>query len=96
VIASVHVADVGARSSLGVLRKAPKPGSTPGLRHANVALTAPLSGSVRPSPNFGRVALVAFWDSDDALDTFLEDHPLAAKLAGGWRLRLEPLRAFGT
>ena len=95
-IASVHLADVGLRSALGVLRRAPRSASTPGLRHANVALTAPLSGSVLPSPAFGRVGLVAFWDDDDALDRFLSDHPMAATLAGGWHVRLDPLRASGS
>lgn len=94
-IASVHVADVGARSALAVLRKTPE-ASISGLRHANVALAAPLSGSLRPSPDLGRVGLVAFWDDDDALDRFQADHPIAARLAGGWHLRLEPLRAWGT
>jgi len=95
-IASVHLADVGPRSALGVVRRAPRPATTPGLRYANVALTAPLSGSVLPSPGFSRVALVAFWDDDDALDGFLSDHPMAAKLAGGWHVRLDPLRASGS
>ena len=95
-IASVHVADIGAGAALGVLRKAPRPGSVPGLRHANVALAAPLSASMRPSPQAGRVGLVAFWDDDAALDAFLGTHPLAEKLAGGWRLRLTPLRAHGS
>ncbi len=95
-IASVHIADVGLRSALAVLRKTPKPAAVPGLRHANVGLTATLSGSVRPAPELGRVGLVAFWDGDDALDTFLATDPLAATLAGGERLRLAPLRAFGS
>ena len=95
-IASVHVADVGGRAAVGIVRKAPKPASTPGLRHANVALTAPLSASVRPSPDVGRAALVAFWDDDAALDRFLGEHKLAKALAGGWRVRLAPLRAHGT
>jgi hypothetical protein len=95
-IASVHVADVGLRSALAVLRRAPRPASTRGLRHANVALTAPLSASFLPSPDFGRVGLVAFWDDDDALDGFLSDHPTAATLAGGWHVRLDPLRAWGS
>ena len=95
-IASVHVADVGGRKALGVLRKAPKAAFTPGLRHANVALTAPLSGSLRPSPDAGRVGLVAFWDDDAALDRFLADHSMAEKLADGWRLRLAPLRVHGS
>lgn len=95
-IASVHVADVGGLKALGVLRKSPKAASTPGLRHANVGLTAPLSGSLRPSPDAGRVGLVAFWDDDAALDSFLADHPMAETLAGGWRVRLAPLRVHGT
>lgn len=95
-IASLHVTDVGARRAPGVLLKTPKPAAVAGLRHADVGLTAPLSRRVRPSPNVGRVGLVAFWDDDDALDRFLAEHPVAAKLAGGWHVRLEPLRAFGS
>ena len=94
-IASVHIADVSRRSALALLRRAPRPATTRGLRHANVALTAPLSGSVLPSPDFGRVGLVAFWDDDEALDGFLSDHPMAATLAGGWHVRLAPRRASG-
>ena len=95
-IASVHIANIGARKALGVLRKAPRPDSTPGLLTANVAATAPLSGSVRPSPDFGRVGLIAFWENDDAIDRFLAHDPMAAKLAGGFHVRLEPLRAHGS
>jgi hypothetical protein len=95
-IASVHVADVGVKSALKVLRKAPRPGSIAGLRHANVAVAAALGGSMAPKPQAGRVGLIAFWDDDDAIDRFLAGHPLAAALAVGWHTRLEPLRAFGT
>jgi hypothetical protein len=92
-IASVHVADVGARTALRLLRRAP---SAPGLRQANVALTAPLGGSLRPSVQPGRLALVAFWDDNEALDRFLADGPVARSLAAGWHVRLDPLRAFGS
>jgi hypothetical protein len=95
-IASVHLADVGVPTALALNRKSPPPGSIRGLRHANVALAAPLGGSLLPSPQFSRAALIAFWDGDDAIDGFLADHPLAAKFASGWHLRLEPLRAYGT
>jgi hypothetical protein len=96
VIASVHLADVGGRAALRILRKAPKPGSIDGLRHADVGTVAPLSASLRKSPSLGRVGLVAFWESDDAVDRFLLNHPLAATMAGGWHARLEPLRAHGS
>jgi len=97
VIASVHIADVGARAALGITRKAPKAGSIDGLRHADVGLAAPLrGGKYRPTPQPGRAALLAFWDDDAALDRFLAEHPLAARLSGGWNVRLEPLRVFGS
>jgi hypothetical protein len=95
-IASVHLADVGARSALSILRKRPDPAAVEGLRHADVALAAPLRGSLRPAPDPGRIGLVAFWDSDDALDGFLAHDRTAARLAPGWHVRLEPLRAFGS
>ena len=94
-IASVHLADVGFPASLAVLRKAPKPKDVPGLRHAEVAVAAPLGGSALPAPQVGRVGLIAFWEDDAALDRFLDGHRLAQRLGGGWRIRLEPLRAFG-
>src|SRR6185436_2570092 len=96
VIASVHLADVGVRSALAMIRKTPPAASIDGLRQADIGLAAPLRGASLPAPQLGRVALVAFWDDDFALDRFLADHPLAAKLAPGWHLRLAPLRAYGT
>jgi hypothetical protein len=95
-IASVHVADVGPRAALGRAGKAPKPSAVPGLRHANIGLAAPLSKRIVPAPQFGRVALIAFWDDEAALDGFEATHPLAAQLSGGWHARLAPLRMFGT
>jgi hypothetical protein len=94
--ASVHVANTGVGAGLSVVRSAPRPGSIAGLRHAEVGITAPLSASMLAQPDLRRVALVAFWDDDASIDRFVESHPLAAKLAGGFQVRLEPLRAFGT
>jgi hypothetical protein len=96
VIASVHIADVGARSALEILRRAPRADSIRGLRQANVAIAAPLSQSRRPPPDLGRVALIAFWDDDDDLDRFLATHRLAARLGEGWHARLEPVRRWGS
>lgn len=39
---------------------------------------------------------MACWDDDEALDRFLDEHPVAQSLAGGWHVRLEPLRAVGS
>ena len=92
-IASVHVADVGARK--GIFVRAPKHGKVPGLRSAQVGMCAPFSPKLVKKMQPGRVGLIAFWDDDAALDGFLRDHPLARTMADGWRLRLAPLRAFG-
>ena len=43
VIASVHIADVGAKAAFTIVRKVPAPGSIQGLRNANVAIAAPFS-----------------------------------------------------
>src|SRR5438067_9457452 len=91
--ASVHVADIGVGAALRLLRRAP---SAPGLRQANVALTAPFGASLRPAVDFGRPALVAFWDDDEALDRFLVEHTVARTLKDGWHVRLAALRAFGS
>ena len=85
-IASVHLADVGLRSALGILRKTPKPGSIEGLRQANVGIAAPF-GKHRKPPMPGRVGLVSLWDDDAALDRFHTEHPLAAN-------RIEPFSNF--
>jgi hypothetical protein len=95
-IASVHVADVGVGRAISMMRGAPRPGAVDGLCHANIGIAAPLSAKALPAPAIGRVGLIAFWDDDAALDRFLADHPLAAKLADGWHVRLEPQRAFGS
>jgi hypothetical protein len=55
----------------------------------------PLSPRLLPAPKPGRVGLIASWQDDDALDTFLADHPLAKLLEGGYRARLEPVRVVG-
>lgn len=94
-ITSIHVADLGARSALTLLLGAPRSSSTPGLRRAVVAVCAPLSSSVIPSPQPGRVGLIAFWDDEGALDRFLEHDPRAERWADGWRVSLEPVRMWG-
>ena len=96
VITSVHLTDVGVPAALRLLRKPPAPGRVDGLRQADVGTAAPLRGSSPLArPMLGRVALIAFWDDDAALDAFLAHDPMADALAGGWHARLEPLRAFG-
>ena len=95
-ITSVHLADVSATTALSLLRRTPRPGAIPGLRSARIGLATAMRTSMLPRPTFGRVGLVAFWDDESALDAFESHNPTGAALAGGWRTRLSPLRAYGT
>jgi hypothetical protein len=94
VIASFHIANMGSHS-LGLLRARPAANKVPGLRYAEIAMAAPLSGRLLPAPRPGRFVLIAAWEHDEALDQFLADHPLAARFAEGWHVRLQPTRVVG-
>jgi hypothetical protein len=95
VIVSIHIADVGPREGAAVLLRPPRPGRVPGLTYVETTTTAALGEPLLPPKHFGRVGMIAAWESDAALDDFCHRHPVAARLAGGWRVRLEPLRVFG-
>lgn len=43
----------------------------------------------------GRLGLIAYWDDEPSLDRFLARHPLAARMDGGWHVRLQPLQMVG-
>ncbi len=94
-ILSVHIADVGARRELGILRTQPTVKDTPGLLYGQTTIVAPLSPSLLPSPRLGRVALIAAWRQESALESFIEHGALGERLAGGWHVRLQPTRVFG-
>jgi hypothetical protein len=94
-IVSVHIADLGRRGTLGALRGTPDAAGTPGLRYAETAIAAPLRGDSSVSPRGSRAALIAAWDGEDALADFEAEHPVGAGFAGGWQVRMEPLRVFG-
>ncbi len=94
-IVSLHLADVSGRSALRLMRTRLDPSSVFGLRYAEVTTAAPLSGRLLPRPKLGRVALIAGWDDETAVEAFLAGHPLAEQLAHGWHVRLQPTRVFG-
>lgn len=93
-IASVHSADIGARTALRF--RAPRAAEVPGLRNAHSGLAVPFGGFA-PVPILGRTACIALWDDDQSLETFLaSDHKSAATMGAGLTLRLEPIRAYGS
>jgi hypothetical protein len=94
-IATVNVADLGARCTLRSLWHRPAPVNVPGLRWLDIAVAVPLA-SKRP-PGLRRSVMIAFWDDEEAAAAFAEDHPLGQRYAdNGFRAALRPLRAFGT
>ncbi|MCW2987239.1 MAG: hypothetical protein JWM24_177 [Solirubrobacterales bacterium] len=95
-IVSVHLADLGPRAAAAVLLRPPKPGEVPGLGYAVTTTTAALGAPLLPPRQLGRVGMIAAWDGDEALDDFSRSHPVARQLAGGWQVRLQPLRVFGS
>jgi hypothetical protein len=96
VIVSMHIADVGPRAAAEVLARPPKPGRVPGLTYAETTTTAALGEPLLPPRKVGRLGLLAAWEDDAALDGFNRVHPLARHFAGGWQVRLQPLRVFGS
>jgi hypothetical protein len=95
-IVSVHIAEVGPRAAAEVLLRPPRPSRVPGLSYAETTTTGALGEPLLPPRGLGRVGMLAGWDSDAALEDFCRRHPVAAHLAGGWQVRLEPLRLFGS
>ena len=95
-IATVNIADLGARGTLRSLWHRPAPANVRGLRRLDTAVAVPLA-SKRP-PGVRRSVMIVFWDDEEAAATFAEDHPVGQRYAddNGFRAVLRPLRAFGT
>lgn len=95
-IASVQVADVGVSGAAALLTRSFRPEAIPGLRNGHLVFAAPLRPTVLPVPQPTRVGLIGFWSDGAAFEEFTATHPVAARLAGGWRAQLEPVRATGS
>jgi hypothetical protein len=94
-IVSVQIADLGPRRGAATVRRRPKPGEVPGLTYAETVISAPITDRLLPTPDLGRVGLIAAWEEEAALEEFCASHPLAGRLAAGWQVRLQPLRVSG-
>ena len=95
-IVSVNIADVGVTAALGLLARPPRPASVPGLRHLDLGIAAPLSGSLRKSPALGRIGMYGFWDDEAALDAFVTHDPRFGSFTSGFATRLTPARVHGS
>lgn len=94
-IVTVHLADLGPLKAQRLLFHRLDPGRVAGMTYAEPTMTGPL-GKRPPRPQLGRLGLIAAWDDDAAIDRFLADHPFGKQVAGGWHVRLEPRRCFGS
>lgn len=90
---SAHVADTSPLKA--VRRKTPQAADVSGLRSARSATAAPFTRGVLPRPQLGRETLVACWDDEASLDSFLADHPTGQAFGAGWHVRMELVRAAG-
>lgn len=90
---SAHVANTGFVAALA--RKTPRPARIPGLRSARTATCAPFSPGAIPRPQFRREAMIACWEDESALDSFLAEHKTGQTFAAGWHVRMSLFRAVG-
>lgn len=95
-IASVQLADVGVSGAAALLTRTLRPDSIPGLRTGHLVVAAPLSPTVLRKPQPSRAGLIAFWADEAAFDEFAATHPIAERLATGWRTLLRPVRVTGS
>jgi hypothetical protein len=93
-VATVHLADLGPAGAARAGMRRPALDGVAGLRWADTALLAPLA--FKGLPPVRRGGLFAFWDDEESVDRFVEDHPVGERFAGGFHARLRPLRAHGS
>jgi hypothetical protein len=90
---SAHVVNTGPLSALR--RKAPTTSVAPGLKSASTTTCALFTRRPWPRPQLGRECLLACWEDEAAIDSFLAEHPTGQAFAAGWHVRMELVRAAG-
>ncbi|WP_203337774.1 hypothetical protein [Nocardioides limicola] len=93
-LATVHAVDAKPWSSVGTTMRRIGRAQVPGMRWGTTALAVPLAAG--PLMPLRRNVLIAFWDTEEAVDSFLADHRLGQRFTGGFEARLRPLRAYGS
>jgi hypothetical protein len=94
---SFHLAETNPATTAGAMCRPPTISRVAGLRHAE-CMAAMTLGSPILSParmQLRNLAVVASWESEDALDAFLAETKLGRKLSAGWHVRLKFLRQWG-
>lgn len=91
-VLSVHLAKL----SPATVRTRPRADAVEGLWFAELLGAARLAPGILPRPRPGRFGLVCVWEDDAAIDAYLAEHPFARAMQGGYGVRLEPLRTYGS
>ena len=97
-IFSFHLARTTVATTAKALLRPPTPEGASGLRHAECMAVMTL-GSPILSPARMRIrhlAVFAWWESERAIDAFLEDTGLGRTLSAGWHVRLGFRRRWGS
>lgn len=92
-IATVHIADLGARGTIRAIRHRPRTDAVDGLRWCEVAAAVPLASKMPPT--LRRAVLLAVWDDEDSAQAGRETEAFTP-FDGGFHAMLRPIRAFGT
>jgi hypothetical protein len=92
-----HFAKVKIGTGVGALLRPPTGERVPGLDHAEcmwlMTLGAPILSPARMQ--LGRLTMFAAWESEAAIDDFLEGTKLGRAFAAGWHVRMAFLRRWG-
>lgn len=95
---SYHLVHTSFFSGLKAILSPLKPGGIPGLVHWECMHCMTL-GSAVFSPSrllLRQIAIFAQWESEAAIDRFLQQNNFGKKLAKGWHVRLEFMRQWGS
>lgn len=92
---SFHLAELPRTSTARALLRPPV--GVPGLRHAESLAMMRLGAPTVSAERFQlrRVATIAAWEDEAALEAFLAGDPFGRRLAQGWHVRLQFLRRYG-
>ena len=96
-LVTFHLANTKLATTAGALLRPPTAANVAGLHRAE-CMTVMKLGSRSLSParlQLRHLAVLAYWESDRAIDRFLTDTELGRSLAKGWHVRLEFLRRWG-
>ncbi len=92
-----HFAKTSVSTAVGALLRPPTAQQVPGLNHAEcmykMTLGAPILSPARMQ--LRHLTMFASWQSEGAIDDFLDDTELGRAFAAGWHVRLTFLRRWG-